>query len=81
VTEIKHKITNLLNSVNDGQIAYDELELILEYVINNDVSKDEAFSFLEKVIQILVRNQSRKKKFGLERKAGTRLQAYYDDKK
>ena len=47
MTEIKHKITNLLNSVNEGQIAYDELELTLKYVINNDVSKDEAFSFLD----------------------------------
>ena len=47
MTEIKHKITNLLNSINEGQIAYDELELTLKYVINNDVSKDEAFSFLD----------------------------------
>ena len=47
MTEIKHKITNLLNSVNEGQIAYDELESTLKYVINNDVSKDEAFSFLD----------------------------------
>ena len=47
MTEIKHKITNLLNSVNEGQIAYDELELTLKYVIDNDVSKDEAFSFLD----------------------------------
>jgi len=47
VTEIKHKITNLLNSVHEGKIAYDELELTLKHVINNEVSKDEAFSFLD----------------------------------
>ncbi len=47
MTEIKHKITNLLNSINENDVAYNELELILNYVINNDVSKDEAFSFLD----------------------------------
>ena len=63
MTEIKHKITNLLNSVNEGQIAYDELELVLNHVINNDVSKDEAFSFLDllhfsSVSKIISRNNS-----------------------
>ena len=47
MTEIKHKITNLLNSINESEVVYNELELILNHVINNDVSKDEAFLFLD----------------------------------
>ena len=47
MTEIKHKITNLLKSFETGNVQYEYLEETLDYILNNDVSKNDAFSFLD----------------------------------
>ena len=45
MTEIKHKITNLLNSVNEDNIAYDELELTLNMLLIMMYQKMKLFHF------------------------------------
>ena len=47
MTEIKHKITNLLKSFEAGNVQYKDLEETLDYILNNNVSKKDAFSFLD----------------------------------
>ena len=47
MTEIKHKITNLLKSIEAGNVQYKNLEETLDYILNNNVSKNDAFSFLD----------------------------------
>ncbi|MBT5734186.1 AMP-binding protein, partial [bacterium] len=47
MTEIKHKITNLLKSIEAGNVQYKNLEETLNYILNNNVSKNDAFSFLD----------------------------------
>ena len=47
MTEIKHKITNLLKSFETGNVRYEYLEETLDYILNNEVSKNDAFSFLD----------------------------------
>ena len=47
MTEIKHKITNLLKSIDSGNVQYEDLEETLDYILDNNVSKNEAFSFLD----------------------------------
>ena len=46
MSEIKHKITNLLNGIENDEIQYDELKSIRDYILQNTVSKEDVFYFL-----------------------------------
>ncbi len=43
MSEIKHKITNLLNGIENDEIQYDELKSIRDYILQNTVSKEDVF--------------------------------------
>ena len=47
MSEIKHKITNLLNGIENDEIQYDELKSIRDYILQNTVSKEDAFLFFD----------------------------------
>ena len=47
MSEIKHKITNLLNGIENDEIKYDELKSIRDYILQNTVSKEDAFLFFD----------------------------------
>lgn len=47
MTEIKHKITNLLKCIESKEVQYNELKETRDYILNNYVSKEDAFSFLD----------------------------------
>ncbi|MFL2994992.1 MAG: GNAT family N-acetyltransferase [Candidatus Neomarinimicrobiota bacterium] len=47
MSEIKHKITNLLKGIEDDEIKYDQLKFIHDYILENTVEKKDAFLFLE----------------------------------
>ena len=47
MSEIKHKITNLLNGIENDEVQYDELKSIRDYILQNTVSKEDAFLFFD----------------------------------
>jgi len=47
MSEIKHKITNLLKGVENDEIQYDELKSIQDYILNNTVPKEDVFLFFD----------------------------------
>ena len=47
MSEIKHKITNLLNGIENDEIQYDELKSIRDYILQNTVSKEDVFLFFD----------------------------------
>ena len=47
MSEIKHKITNLLNGIENDEIQYDELKSIRDYFLQNTVNKEDAFLFFD----------------------------------
>ena len=47
MSEIKHKITNLLNGIENDEIQYDELKSIRDYILQDTVSKEDVFLFFD----------------------------------
>ena len=47
MSEIKHKITNLLNRIENDEVQYNELKYIQDYILKNSVNKEESFLFFD----------------------------------
>ena len=47
MSDIKNKIIDLFNDIEKKNISYEDLKFILESILDNNVDKNEVYSFLD----------------------------------